>query len=72
MSIKTQKDIQGNKFDKLVKERQPRQDPETFIFNYYNIYLSDVEKPLLVKGFKFSIPPKKLNYADYLVNSELF
>ena len=25
-----------------------------------------------MKGLKFSIPPKKLNYADYLVNFELF
>ena len=34
--------------------------------------LSDAEKSLLVKGLRFSLPPKKLNYADYLVNFELF
>ena len=25
-----------------------------------------------MKGLKFSIPPKKLNYANYLLNFELF
>ena len=59
-SIKTHEDIQENKFNKLLKERQPRQDPEKVIFNYSNISLSDAEKPLLVKGLKFSILPKKL------------
>ena len=42
------------------------------IFNHSNISLSDAEKSLLVKSLKFSIPPKKINYADYLANSELF
>ena len=30
------------------------------------------EKSLLVRGLRFSLPPKKLNYADYLTNLELF
>ena len=59
-------------FNKLLKVRQPRQDPEKVIFNYSNISLSDADKSLLVKGLKFSIPPKKLSYADYLTNFELF
>ena len=63
--IKTHKDTQENKSDKFLKERQTRQDPEKVIFNYSNISLSDTENSLLVKGLKFSIPPKKLNYADY-------
>ena len=71
-SIKTHEDIQENKFNKLLKEFQSRQDPEKVTFNYSNISLSDAEKYLLVKGLKFSIPPKKLNYANYLVNFELF
>ena len=25
-----------------------------------------------MKGFKFSVPPEKPNYADYLVNFELY
>ena len=30
------------------------------------------EKSLLVGGLRFSLPPKKLNYAHYLTNFELF
>ena len=30
------------------------------------------EKPLPVKGLNFSIPCKKLDYADYVVQFELF
>ena len=34
--------------------------------------LSDCKKRLLAKGLNFSLPPKYLDYADYLVNFELF
>ena len=34
--------------------------------------LLDSEKPLLIKRVNFSLPPKKLNYADYLVQCKLF
>ena len=71
-SIKTHEDINEDKFNKLLNERQPRQDPEKVIFNYSKISFSDTEKSLLVKGLKFSIPPKKLDYTVYLVNFELF
>ena len=71
-SIKIHEDIQGNKFNKFLKERQPKQDHEKVIFNYSNISFSDAEKSLLVKGLKFSIPSNKVNYADYLANFELF
>ena len=36
------------------------------------ISLSDAEKSLFVKRLRFSFPPKKLNYADYLTNSDSF
>ena len=61
-------DIQEIKFNKLLKEHQLRQDPEKAFFNYSDISLSGADKSLFVKSLKFSIPPKKLNYADYLVN----
>ena len=32
------------------------QNPEKVIFNNSNIFLSDADKSLLVKGLKFSIP----------------
>ena len=31
-----------------------------------------VKKRLLAKGLNFSLPPKYLDYADYLVNFKLF
>ena len=68
--IKTHEDIKENKFNKLLKERQPRPKSEKVILNY--ISLSHAEKSLLAKGLKFFIPPKKLNCADHLVNFELF
>ena len=71
-SIKTHEDIQINKLNERLRDRQPRQDSEKVIFNYSNISLSDAEKSLLVAGLKFSILPKELSYADYLVNFKLF
>ena len=39
-SIKIHEHMQGNKLNKLLKKRQPRQDSEKFIFKYFNIFLS--------------------------------
>ena len=61
-----------NKFNKLLKEPQPRQNSEKVVFNYSSISLSDAQKSLLVKDLKFSISPKKPNYRDYSVNFEFF
>ena len=47
-------------------------DPSKVIFNFSRYELSDCEKRLLAKGSNFSLPPKHLDYADYLVNFELF
>ena len=70
--MKSHDTIQQKKFYKLLKESQPRQNPERVIFNYSDITLSDEEKSLLVKGLNFALPPSNLNYADYLTNFELF
>ena len=34
--------------------------------------LSDCEKTLLLKGLNYSLPPKYLDYKDYLTNFGLF
>ena len=47
-------------------------NPEKIIFNYSSYVLSEVGKSFLWKGLNYSIPPKKLNNTDYLVNFELF
>ena len=41
-------------------------DPKKVIFNFSSHELSASEKTLLVKGLNLSIPPKSLNYADFL------
>ena len=41
------------------------------IINHSSYQLSDIEKTILVKGLNFALPPKKLNYADYLTPYEL-
>ena len=43
-----------------------------FFLTTLKFSLSDTEKSLLVRGLRFSLPFKKLNYADYLTNFELF
>ena len=68
--LKQKSTIQQKKFNNLLKDKKPQHDPKKIIFNYY--VLSEAVKSLLQKGLNFSIPPKKLNHADYLVNFELF
>ena len=47
-------------------------DPRNAIFDFSKYELSDCEKRLLAKGSNFSLPPKYLDYADYLVNLSCF
>ena len=46
--------------------------PSKVSFNFSKYGLSDCEERLLAKGLNFSLPPKYLDYADYLINFELF
>ena len=46
-------------------------NPDKIIINHSSYQLSDIEKTILAKGFNFALPPKKLNYADYLTPYEL-
>ena len=64
--------IQQKKLSNLVKSSTSMHDPSKVIFNFSKYELSDCEKRLLAKGLNFSLPPKYLDYADYLVNFELF
>ena len=61
-----------NHWKPLTTFSRPKQDPEKVIFNFSKLFLTDVEKPLLVKGLNFALPPKQLSYSDYLNNFELF
>ena len=42
-------------------------DPEKVLFNFSSHQLTEHEKSLLSRGLNFAIPPKSLNYADYLL-----
>ena len=55
----------------MTPEKSP-ENPEKVIFNFSGYVLSDCENSLLTKGLNFSIPCKELDYADYLVQSQLF
>ena len=70
--LKTHDSIQQKKFNKLLIENKPKQDPEKVIFNFSKVSLTEAEKSLLVKGLSFSLPPKQLSYSNYLINFELF
>ena len=42
-------------------------DPNKVIFKFSSHLLTEVVKSLLCKGLTFSTPPKKIDYADFLV-----
>ena len=64
--------VQQNKFCKVLKEKRPTQDTRKVIFNFSKYIISDCEKSLLIKGLNFSIACKNLDYANYLLQFELF
>ena len=64
--------MQQKKFNKLLIENRPKEDPEKVIFIFSKLSITDTEKTLLVTGLSFSLPPKQLSYSDYLINFELF
>ena len=68
--LKPHYSIQKKEFNVPFKNRQPKHNPDGFIFDNSKISLSNAEKSLLVKGLRFSLPPKKFNYVDYLTNFE--
>ena len=46
-------------------------DTDKVIFNFSSHVLTDHERSLLSKGLKFDIPPKDINYVNYLLPFEL-
>ena len=72
LKLKSNSIVKQKKFCKLLREKSSTQNLEKVIFNFSKYVLSDCEKSLLTKDLNFSIPCKKLDYADYLVQFELF
>ena len=70
--LKHQQDTNSKKlFDLRFKNSKTSHDPKKVIFNYLSHVLTESEKSLLCKGLNFPIPPKTLEYADYLLPFEL-
>ena len=46
-------------------------DPDKVIFNFFGHVLNSTKKSLLIKGLNFTIPPKNINYADFMIPFEL-
>ena len=46
-------------------------DPDKAIFNLSDHVVNTTEKSLLSKGLNFAIPPKDINYADFMLPCEL-
>ena len=46
-------------------------DVNKVIFNFSSYVLTGYEKNLLCKGLRFSVPPKRIEYADFLTQFEL-
>ena len=65
--------VQQKKLYKLgyFERDKDANDPEQVIHNFSSYELSDDEKSLLAKGLNFSLPPKKLHFADHMTPFEL-
>ena len=57
----------NNSYHNSVKSH----DPDKVIFSFSGHVLNTTEKTLLSKGLNFAIPPKNINYADYILPFEV-
>ena len=58
-------------FDLGFENSQTSHDHDKVIFNYSSHVLNESEKSLVCKDLNFAIPPKALEYANYLLPFEL-
>ena len=65
-AIRKNEKIRGKKLKKLIPNIYETSiidnfsyDPNKVIYNFSNY---DTDKPLLIRGFTFAIPPKKIEY----------
>ena len=74
-NISKVKETQDKKCNLLVRNMgnssDTRQDPDKVIFNFSSYNLSDHEKIVLCKGLSFAIPPKTIEYYEFLVPFEM-
>ena len=72
-SISKHRNIQDKKFCKVFNPvvGDVSHDPEQVIHNFSSHILTEAEKPVLCRALQFALPPKTLEYADYMVSFEL-
>ena len=72
-SLRKHQKIQNTKFGKLseVSRESVSHGPERIIYNFSSHKLTELEKSVLSKGLQFALPPKRLEYADYMLPFEL-
>ena len=61
---------QNVKLTKLIEENI-QHDPKQIIHNYSSHALTPDQEALLIRGLNFALPPKKLQYEDYMLPFEL-
>ena len=71
--LKHHENIQEKKLFRLSVSTAKREniDPDKVVFYLSKRVLSAQEKSILARGLNFSIPPRKLDYVDFLVSFEL-
>ena len=72
LKLKSNSVVQQKKFCNLLKEKILLRIQKKSSLVFFKYVLSDCEKSLLTKGLNFSIPCKKLEYVDYLVQFDFF
>ena len=81
--VSNEKDLEQIKFRHLSKLKSlipnftwdlvatSSHDPEKVIFNFSSYKLSSSDKDLLSKGLRFAIPPKQIDYSNFMTEFEL-
>ena len=60
-------DVHQRKLSNLKKQANLLQiDPSKVVHNLSSVILSDAQLKVLSRGLQFALPPRKLNYADFL------
>ena len=58
-------------FRNMASNSDTCQDPDKVIFNFSSYNLSDHEKIVRSKGSNFTIPPKAIEYSEFLIPFEM-
>ena len=55
----------------MGKNSDTFQDRDKVMFNFSSYNFNDHEKPILYKGLHFPIPPKAIEYSEFLLPFEI-